>query len=250
MSDPENFIARWSRRKRAAAEHADEKTAPETTSEHKPAAVSDGTDERTSRAAAPARSDAPPPELPFDLAKLPPLESITAESDIRAFLAPGVPAELTRAALRRAWSADPKIREFVGLADYDWDFNAPGAIAGFGPLEMTDEMRRQIVQMVGRSLTPEAPERPAPTPSEPAGEQVLVEASDIATESRAATLGVPVQPAPSNAGMSQDKLLKLDVELHNLMQREENNTAPQYRTEKCDNVQLIAKRPHGRALPK
>ena len=130
MSEPENFIARWSRRKRAA-EHADEKTADEKapnekTSEHKPAAVSEGTDESAPRAGTTVRSDAPPPELPFDLAKLPPLESITAESDIRAFLAPGVPAELTRAALRRAWSADPKIREFVGLADYDWDFNAPG----------------------------------------------------------------------------------------------------------------------------
>ena len=74
-------------------------------------------------------------------ASLPPLESITAESDIRAFLAPGVPPELTRAALRRAWAADPKIRDFVGLAEYDWDFNTPGAMAGFGPLEMTDELR-------------------------------------------------------------------------------------------------------------
>jgi Protein of unknown function (DUF3306) len=246
MSDPENFIARWSRRKRAAAEHADEKK----TSKHKPAAVSEGTDESAPRAGTTVQSDAPPPELPFDLAKLPPLESITAESDIRAFLAPGVPAELTRAALRRAWSADPKIREFVGLADYDWDFNAPGAIAGFGPLEMTDEMRRQIVQMVGRSLTPEAPEQPAPTPSEPAGEQVLVEAPDNSTESAATTSAAPVRQVPSNAETSQDKIQRSDVVWHNLVQREQNNTASQYRTEKPDNVQLIDKRPHGRALPK
>ena len=47
----------------------------------------------------------------------------------------------------------PKIRDFVGLADYDWDFNTPGAIAGFGPLEMSDEVRRQVVQMIGSSLT-------------------------------------------------------------------------------------------------
>jgi hypothetical protein len=250
MSDPENFIARWSRRKRAA-ERVDEKTPSDKTSagktldERKPSTPSEASDERAA-----ARNDAPPPELPFDLAKLPPLESITAESDIRAFLAPGVPAELTRAALRRAWSADPKIREFVGLADYDWDFNAPGTITGFGPLEMTDEMHRQIVQMVGRGPAPEAPEQPAPTPGEPAGEQVSVEASDIATESRATTSGVPVQPAPSNVGTSQDKPLRPDVEFYNFVQREEDDTAPQYRTEKRDNVQLITKRPHGRALPK
>src|SRR5437879_6035193 len=69
-----------------------------------------------------------------DLANLVPLESIGAETDIRAFLAAGVPPELTRAALRRAWLSDPKIRNFVGLADYDWDFNTPGSMAGFGIL--------------------------------------------------------------------------------------------------------------------
>ncbi len=244
MSDPENFIARWSRRKQAA-ERVDEKTLGEKTSGEKtlelrkPPATSEASDERT-----------PPPELPFDIAKLPPLESITAESDIRAFLAPGVPAELTRAALRRAWSADPKIRDFVGLADYDWDFNTPGAMAGFGPLEMTDELRRQIAQMVGRSLGPETPGQPAPPPDQPPGEQASVEPADNSTESGATTSVAPVQQVPSNAGMSQDKSLRLDVELHNLVQREENNPAPQYETEKPDNVQLIAKRPHGRALPK
>jgi Protein of unknown function (DUF3306) len=282
MSDPENFIARWSRRKRAAVERVDdEKTTSETTSgdttsgettseERRPTAMraalaSEASGQRgnsivrapdtrpepgsSAREAAPARSDASP-ELPFDLAKLPPLESITAESDIRAFLAPGVPAELSRAALRRAWSADPKIRDFVGLADYDWDFNTPGAIAGFGPLEMTDELRRQVAQMVGRSLAPEAPERPAPTSAQAQGEQASVEASDISTESGTTTAADPVQQIPSNVGTSQNKLLRPDVELHNFVQREEDHTAPQYRTEKPDNVQLIAKRPHGRALPK
>ena len=48
---------------------------------------------------------------------LPATESITADTDIRAFLAPGIPAHLTRAALRRAWAADPAIRDFVGLAE-------------------------------------------------------------------------------------------------------------------------------------
>src|SRR6202030_2550882 len=88
---------------------------------------------------------AEPADPPFDPLSLPPLESIAADTDIRGFLAPGVPSELARAALRRVWTADPKIRDFVGLADYDWDFNAPGAMAGFGPLEVTDEQRRVAV---------------------------------------------------------------------------------------------------------
>ena len=97
-----------------------------------------------------------PAEPVFDLSKLPPIESITAETDIRAFLAPGVPAELRLAALRRAWVADPKVRDFVGLNDYDFDFHTPGAIPGFGPLEMTDELRQEVLRIVqrlaGRSL--------------------------------------------------------------------------------------------------
>ena len=56
----------------------------------------------------------------------------------------GVPADLTRAALRRVWTADPAIRDFVGLAENAWDFTEPDAMPGFGPLEATDEVRRMI----------------------------------------------------------------------------------------------------------
>jgi hypothetical protein len=62
---------------------------------------------------------------------LPPIEAIDAGSDIRAFLAPGVPAELTRAALRRAWSADPAIRNFVGLSENSSELNALNGGSGF-----------------------------------------------------------------------------------------------------------------------
>jgi len=86
----------------------------------------------------------------FDPASMPSIESITADTDIRAFLAPGVPGELARGALRRAWATDPKIRDFVGPADYDWDFNAPDSLPGFGSLEMTtDELRQISAQVFG-----------------------------------------------------------------------------------------------------
>src|SRR5262249_21208388 len=152
MSEPENFIARWSRRKREAAEDAEAMK-----SSAVPDAAAEGVhpipDQREGSDAPRARSAArDPPEFAPDPAKLPPIETITAETDIRAFLAPGVPPELTRAALRRAWAADPKIRDFIGLSENSWDFNAPGAMTGFGSLEMTDELRQQIARMVGRSL--------------------------------------------------------------------------------------------------
>jgi Protein of unknown function (DUF3306) len=67
-------------------------------------------------------------------ANLPPIESIGAGSDIRPFLAPDVPADLTRAALRRAWSTDPAIRDFIGLSENSGDFNAQDGVPGFGSL--------------------------------------------------------------------------------------------------------------------
>src|SRR5262249_8425590 len=82
----------------------------------------------------------PPPTLP-------PIESIEAASDVRAFLAPGVPADLVRAALRRAWATDPTIRDFIGLSANSWDSNAPGAMPGFGSLD-AEEVRRLLQQIM------------------------------------------------------------------------------------------------------
>ena len=62
--------------------------------------------------------------------RLPPIDSITAVSDVRAFLAAGVPEDVTRAALRRAWLTDPTIRDFVGLAENQWDFAKPDGVPG------------------------------------------------------------------------------------------------------------------------
>jgi hypothetical protein len=92
-----------------------------------------------------------PATASFDPASLPPLDSITAETDIRAFLGAGVPAEVARAALRQAWAADPKIRNFVGLAECDWDFNKPGGVPGFGPLEPSESLRRELARLVDRA---------------------------------------------------------------------------------------------------
>jgi Protein of unknown function (DUF3306) len=121
MTGPDNFIQRWARLKRAS----------DTADEIEMASANVGattTDPRTAGA----------PDQPFDPASLPSLESITADCDIGAFLQSGVPAELTRAALRRAWASDPAIRDFVGIAENQWDFNDPDGIPGFGPLPATD----------------------------------------------------------------------------------------------------------------
>jgi hypothetical protein len=136
----EDFLSRWSRRKRevAVTEERAEKTAA------KPAEESNSKTE-----IAPNSTDEKPN---IDLSVLPPIESITAASDVTAFLRAGVPVELTRAALRRVWTADPAIRDFVGLAENAWDFNAPDTIPGFGPLDMTDDLRQQVAEILGEKI--------------------------------------------------------------------------------------------------
>ena len=130
MSD-ENFLARWSRRKR-------EITAVDSAPQIEPA-------EPPNPAPAPAVT-AETDEV--DLSSLPSLESITGETDITAFLRKGIPQDLSRAALRRAWETDPAIRDFIGLAENAWDFNDPNAMPGFGPLDCTEEQLAALLERV------------------------------------------------------------------------------------------------------
>jgi hypothetical protein len=129
MSEDENFLARWSSRKLASRTPAAASEAPQRPRE-------DGVE--NAAVAAPAKDAATPaptpPDQSFDPAQLPPLDSIGADTDITAFLRREVPPELTRAALRRAWTSDPAIKNFVGLVENGWDFNDPTAMPGFGPI--------------------------------------------------------------------------------------------------------------------
>ena len=148
MSD-DDFLRRWSRRKQEVQRAA--KVPPAAKAES-------GAPEP-----APTEEAAKPPQPAFDPASLPSLESITAVSDISPFLRAGVPAELTRAALRRVWTADPAIRDFVGLSENAWDFTAPNAIPGFGSLELTEDVRAMIastVEQIGAALEPRPPNAP------------------------------------------------------------------------------------------
>jgi hypothetical protein len=131
MSD-EEFLARWSRRKREARTPVD--APPPTEIAEAPNPAPSGIAETSA-------------DTEVDLSSLPPIESITGATDITAFLRKGIPAELSRAALRRAWASDPAIRDFIGLAENAWDFNDPNAMPGFGPLDYSAE---QLEALVGR----------------------------------------------------------------------------------------------------
>ena len=134
MSD-EHFLSRWSRRKQEKkGDHAEPPL-------ERTAADADGSAPPGCAAADQVLSES-------ELSDLPPIESIDAATDITAFLRKGIPQELSRAALRRAWSADPAIRDFVGLAENAWDFNDPTAMPGFGPLDYSAEQVEALVRRI------------------------------------------------------------------------------------------------------
>lgn len=229
MSEPddqaENFLQRWSQRKRAAKMRPPDETEPAE------AAKADA-------GAPPGATTTPAFDLPtFDPATLPPIESITATSDIRAFLAPGVPEELSRAALRRAWSADPAIRDFIGLAENQWDFTKPDGVPGFGSLELTPEIRRMVAQLFG-----DAPK------SAPSQQSASSETNESIAESSAkqplSTAPDPVAiPAADSAGSSEDCLQP------QLVLRGSNSAAMQPDHDVEESPQP-AERKHGGALPR
>ena len=216
MSEPENFLSRWSRKK-LDAESDTGATAPEAaTPADRPGAAS---------------ADGAPPA--FDLASLPSLESIGAGTDIRAFLQAGVPSDISRAALRRAWTSDPAIRDFIGLAENAWDFTAPNGVPGFGPLLAVDDIRRMVAQISGEfDITAEAG---TVKPTDPADLSVDAPASDQAT-GREPEEESEQKPAIAGAVIDPDEMSKVDVAMHHSPAASDYDPTP-------------PRRAHGRALP-
>src|SRR6476619_3572714 len=159
MSD-ENFINRWSRRKREAADESvqSKKTDPAQTINPP------GEEPELS-----SRLPAEPSANAFDVSSLPSIESIGAGTDITAFLQAGVPSALRRAALRRAWEADPSIRDFVGLNENYWNDVAGAAAApGFGDLDPGIDVKRMVSELFGDSAPEKAESGSEPTSVTPA----------------------------------------------------------------------------------
>ena len=150
------FLSRWSRRKGISRQ---------------PLAETEDAHDRASPTDAPAL---------FDVAGLTPIETIEASSDIRRFLLPDVPEELRRAALQRAWLTCPAIREFIGIADNQWDFNQVDGVPGFGSLAASADLDHLVSELLGSHPEPVRIETEAdratlmqsgqsPEPAKPAG---------------------------------------------------------------------------------
>ena len=84
-------------------------------------------------------------------AALPPIASIDAQTDITVFLRHGVPGEVRLAALRRAWTVNPAIRDFRGPQENDWNFDDPNSIPGFGDLGPEVDVKTMVAKILGEA---------------------------------------------------------------------------------------------------
>ena len=201
MSEPENFLTRWSRRKAEAEQPADRaRDANEKADQQK----------QPDDVAAEAKKEESTNEAEeVDLSKLPPIESIGPETDIRAFLQKGIPPELTRAALRRVWTSDPTIRNFIGIAENQYDFATGSDIPGFGPLTPADDVARMVSQIM-REGVPRPPSLSEPEPAPEADGKTLetnIEPAEVADESLAShQVAALDEVPPENDAVQQNEV--------------------------------------------
>lgn len=224
MSEQEKFLERWSRRKQKAAKDAKqalEEELEQALKEQGPEPADKQARERVEEISPPRQQKEP---AVFDPASLPPLDSITATTDIRAFLAPGVPEELKLEALRRVWQSDPAIRDFVGLSENSWDFNDPNGTHGFGPLEMTEQIKSAVEAMLDRKLSPAESESEA-TDTKPTAPEQLEKTGDETSNQISAT-------ADDRSSAASD------------------GASRKVAANEPKSSERIAKRSHGAALPK
>lgn len=158
MADPAGFLKRWSRLKQA--EHAKARR-----------------HDTVRTAEAPSQEPAPAGEADDPLKDLPPLDSLTGDSDFSVFMRPGVPEELRKAALRKLWTSDPVYANLDGLLEYGEDFAEPFRLAG-------------VVATVYRVL------EGMPDPQPPAGEPDAAEDPAAPPTEDAVS---PVEPEPDRA---------------------------------------------------
>ena len=214
MNDPENFLSRWSRRKRDASDQRGK------AEHHETSALPIGDAEPTSGEVTSAPNA---PAAEFDVSSLPPIESISSNTDISAFLQKGVPEALRHAALRRAWSADPTIRDFIGLNENYWDGVGPDGVPGFGELDPNLDVKRLVAELFGE--TPRA--EPAQTGSAGKGpSDPPIQETDVATPS--------IEPRPQTAEAGPSRV--------------DGNVATQKQSDESPPAGKLVRR-HGGAMP-
>ena len=175
MSDEDAFLSRWSRRKTEAREKGE--APPET-------------DAPVSAPPVPAQTRSPEASEP-----LPPVESLTPESDFRPFMKPEVDEGVKRQALKTLFR-DERFNVMDGLDTYIDDYSKPDPIP-----EAWYSLLNQMKPLAGLQ------EKPLEVPGEPSGKSpegassprekntLNQEVKSLSSDSASDTASAPV-PAP------------------------------------------------------
>lgn len=123
MSEGDNFLRRWSARKKAQTARPVVDQADEVATRQGRTLPSSPVEGTPADPATPS-STIPDPALSDGAAgnALPDPETLEAGSDFKAFMARDVAPELRRAALRKLWRSNPVLANVDGLVDYGEDF--------------------------------------------------------------------------------------------------------------------------------
>lgn len=131
--EPENALARWSRRKRARVRAGGVGTSAAVPVEPERGEPAADVPEVSGR-----KVDEQPPAADASIAEpgavtaegLPDLASLTRESDFSVFLGSDVPDETHREAMRALWKSDPLLSAHDGLTDYNEDYQTGECFTG------------------------------------------------------------------------------------------------------------------------
>ncbi|MBX3650669.1 MAG: DUF3306 domain-containing protein [Burkholderiales bacterium] len=166
---PEEFLSRWSRRKRDAREEALKPPAPVT----------------------PATAEEPPP--------LPPVEEMGIDSDYRGFLHPKVDETLRRAALKKMFS-DPHFNVMDGLDVYIDDYSISDPL----PASMLAELKQaQKIFGWAKETDEQAQQRRAMTPQQKVEAEAAAEAASLAAQEKEAVPPPSIEGATEPAPVAQ-----------------------------------------------
>jgi hypothetical protein len=254
MTEPEDFLTRWSRRKQGAKIESEKDAQVDANPQQTERCDASAGSEAKAVGPADNQRDLKNSEDVFDLSNLPSLDSIGPATDIRAFLQPGVPEALSRAALRRAWSADPAVRDFIGLAENSWDFTASDGMHGFGALDPADA-KRLLAQLFSEGdrksdagETPVASLENAVNDAEPRqyGE------SDPDSPSEADVIASEPVPDANNeeqSGTDSEAQVRIPESVSAASQQETASAALQQKEAELVRASGTMSRGHGRALP-
>ena len=204
MSDQEKFLARWSRRKREARRDSLPPVATAPAATPSPVPTATGT-----------------PATPAPI-ELPPVDSLTFDSDFTAFLRPEVDADLKRAALKQLFR-DPRFNVMDGLDTYIDDYTKADPI----PSDMLAGLLQRFARVAETGETPAvaAGERePGDTPADAsaASGEESARAQQSAGEGEAPSLANAEERAPAAPGTGDGIVPSADDDA----QRSANEVAP------------------------